>query len=168
MNRKDMRRVIKDTLESIDHFYDITKSDINLIELTFLMESGMKDLYHTSSSQDLRGFMMISKSQLEEIILTTIKPSKRSCENILAVSLVDVTEDRLDDMFEAATYNIAFQVAILFYFYFKRLDNMPNNLEECVDAYYKKWKGRNIYNTSDKHNAVKSFINYDKEVKELL
>lgn len=168
MNRKDMRRVIKDTLESIDHFYDITKSDINLIELTFLMESNMNDLYHTSSSADLRGFMMISKSQLEDIILNTIKPSKKAVDNILTVSLVDVTEDRLDDVFEAATYNIAFQVSILFYFYFKSLTNMPNNVEDCVDAYYKKWKSKNIYSTADKHNAIKKFITYDKEVKDLL
>lgn len=164
MNRKDMRKLITDTLTSIDHFYDITKSDVNLIEMTFLMESDMNKIF-SDGSIDKRGMFMVTKSKLEEIVMTIIKPSKKAKQNIMEISLVDIDSDSLNDMFEASAYNFAFQILVLFYFYFTKLPDMPIDLTQCANAYYNVWKGCGNVGGVQKNSAIKTFIEYDKEVK---
>ena len=164
MNPKNMRRLITETLEKIDHYYTITKTDINLIEMTFLMESDMNNLF-SEGHIDKRGMFMVSNAMLEDIILNVIKPSKKAKENILKVSLVDIDADSQEDLFDSAAYNIAFQISVLFYFYFTKLNDMPMDISQCADAYYTHWKRHDLISGTQRNAAIKAFIEYDKEAK---
>jgi len=160
LNPNTIRRLIRDTLNEIDYHGQITDSMIDLIQFTFYFESYCDDVYSPERQFPIKhGFMQMTRNRVEDVIRDVIRPRDKYSKNVADVVLIDPRSDSIDDMFEAAAYNIGFQILLTFYWYLSRLDDMPMGLDEVASAYMTHYRMSNT--TADTHHKlIEEFIEF--------
>lgn len=138
INETSMRIIIKNTLNAMESYKHITDSDVNLVELTFLEQTNMENLIDLNGAET-RGLMGFTYDQMESFICEVVRVRPAYAEDIMNIALIDVHNDTIDDMWEACSYNIAFQILLTYQLYRDKLSDMPIGADAVVNAYFKHW-----------------------------
>lgn len=131
-----MREVIKRTLESMSSYQHHNTSTVRLIEVTFLAQSNMQGYLNTTHNPHLYGMMALSEEQLKTFINTKIKTNPSWVRDINDVCLINLYIDSIDDVIEAASYNIAFQIMITMFIYLERTGDFPIGIDDIISHYF--------------------------------
>lgn len=158
IHHSSMRRLIRETLESIDAYYPVTESIIDLIQLTFLNESNT-DTFFNDGYPLRHGLMRMSKEQVKDIICDVIRPNQTYASNIRNACLVDPSMDSIEDVFVACSYNIALQVLLTYYWYVSELEEFPMGIEDVASAYLTHYRMEHPNAVSHK-NVIDNFLAY--------
>ncbi len=132
---KQMRRIVKGTLDAMDTYRPTNEATIDLILMTFFHETGCEFLVEEETFPIRHGFMQMSKADVDEVIRDCIRPSEKNYQNVTDVSLVDVRNDTIEDLFEAAAYNIAFMTTLTYHWYLLKAGSLPETIEEAGEKY---------------------------------
>lgn len=163
LNPSDLRGIIRDTLNAMNTGRHITEATIDLIQMTFFMETRGEFIFNEGYPEK-HGFMQMTKQNVYDVVLDTIRPCDRFVEGLADACLVEARSDELEDLFVAASYNIALQVALTFYWYLKRCPEMPSNVSGAAEAYLAHWKMTHV-NTRVRDDIVRQFLGYQKSTK---
>lgn len=131
-----MREIIKRTLEAMSSYQHHNSSTVRLIEITFLAQSNMQGYLNIAHNPHLYGMMALSEDQLKNFILTKVKTNPSWVRDINDICLVNLYNDDIDEVIEAASYNIALQVLLTFFIYLERTGDFPMGVDDMISHYF--------------------------------
>lgn len=147
MNFVHIEKIVRETLDGIPYAYTPATADHALVFMTFLAETDMFNKPHTEKNRF--GMMAIHGPDLEEVIHDIIAPDDVMFNYIKNYTMVDVREYADDDIFLAAEYNIAFQVAVTYLFYLRKAGDRPETVTDAIRTYQEHWKGTCVDKSTD-------------------
>lgn len=153
LNPTDINEIIEDTLKELGA-RDLSIS--MLIQLTFLLESGLEDLRNSEGNNV--GLGQMNKKDMCYIIENYIIPRKQLGIDVNRISLLNVHKDSYDVLFKHLMTNIRFQICMTYLFYKSKWDCPPkDDVYDIIKYYFLFCEGRKNLPSKEYVERVKHF-----------
>lgn len=125
-----------------------------LIKGTFAAESNLEVLFDYSNGMNPKhGLMLLEEAKIKETISEYLKYNRILSKKIFDSTGIDVVNEDIDVLVSECDSNIAFMVCILYTFYLRNYESMPqDDLKEIAKCY------RAHFKQTAKIEAEESFI----------
>lgn len=139
MRASRIDQIIKDTLDTDLLPWSMTSADHMLVALTFHAETALGEKPPAPSTH---GLMAMSTEDLEWLVVGFIRPRRELSEWVSTQAQVEVRSS-LVRLCEAAEYNIAWQVCLVYLWYLFKNHHKPLTVNESIRLYQDHWDGVN-------------------------